>query len=177
MPIQSSAKPVGRQLAFGAARGVDGVLEAVHRDLAEHRRDPVVEAADERSSRRDGSVLGTEQAAEDESLAEHGRRLGERQRGLRVESPAVLGEHAVEPVPELVGERQDRAPLPVKFMRMYGCTPGTRVMQYAPVDLFSRGGASIHLCAKNRSVIPRASGEKSPYAFSTRSRRRPTSPT
>ena len=41
--VPELAEPLDRQLALFAARGVHRVLEAVHRDLAEHRRDLILE--------------------------------------------------------------------------------------------------------------------------------------
>ena len=97
------------QLALLAARGVDEVLEAVHRDLAEDGRDRALDVLGEQRQPRGRRLGGVEQAAEDERLAEHRRGLGERQRRVLLEDAARPGERRVQAVAELVGEREDVA--------------------------------------------------------------------
>src|SRR5215210_2054154 len=98
------ADPLDGQLTLLAAAGVDRVLEAVHRDLAEDGRDRVVDPADEQVEQRAGVVLALLQPLERERLREDGRRLGERQRRAGVQEPEVLRERAVQAVAQLVRE-------------------------------------------------------------------------
>ncbi len=100
-----------RQLALRPAGGVHRVLELVHRDLAEDRGDrPLDVLGQERQAAgRLGRLL--EQPAEDEGLAEDGRRLGERQRGVLLEDAARPRQGGVQAVAELMGQRQDVASL------------------------------------------------------------------
>ena len=65
----------------------DAVLEAVHRDLAEHGGDLALEALGEQREPRVGIGRVGEQAAEGDRLAEHRRGLGERERRRLVEDP------------------------------------------------------------------------------------------
>ena len=90
---------------------MDRVLEAVERDLAEDGRDRVVDAADDQIEPGAGIVLPRHQLLEGQRLAEHRRRLGERQRRAGVQEPEILGERAVQTVAELVRERQHAPPL------------------------------------------------------------------
>ena len=101
---------VDGQLAPLATLGVHRVLEAVHRDLTEHRRDLTLEAlGEQREPSRRVRGLG-EQAAEGDRLAEHRRRLGEGERRRLVEHPLFPRQVGVDAVAELVGERQHVAP-------------------------------------------------------------------
>ena len=87
------------ELALLAPAGVDRVLEPVERDLAEHGRDGVVDAADEQVEARARVVLALHQRLEGERLAEHGRRLGERQRRARVQQAEILARAPCRPWP------------------------------------------------------------------------------
>ena len=91
---------------------MDAVLKAVHRHLAERRRDGVLEATDEQLEAAARIRLGGEQALEGEGLAEDRGRLGQRQRRLGVEEALLARQHAVDPVAQLVGEGEHRTPLP-----------------------------------------------------------------
>ena len=113
------------QLALLAPAGVDRMLEAVHRDLAEDGRDRVVDPADEQVEQRPRIVLALLQLLEGERLGEDRRRLGERQRRPRVQQAEILGERAVQAVPELVREREHAAPLAgVVHQARTGARPG-----------------------------------------------------
>ena len=103
------ADAVDAELALLAARGVQRVLEAVHRDLAEDRRDLALERLGEQREARLGVRRRVEQAAEHELLAEHARRLGERQRRALLEEALRPRQRRVHAVAELVGEGQDVA--------------------------------------------------------------------
>ena len=104
------AEALDRQLPRLAALGVHRVLEAVHRDLAEHRRDLVLEVRREQREPflRVGDLL--EQATERDRLAEHRRGLGQRQRRRLVEDALAAREVRVQAVTELVREREHVAP-------------------------------------------------------------------
>ena len=65
-----TVEAVGGELAVGAAGGVDAVLEAVHRHLAEGGRNGVLETPDEQLEAAARVRLGLEQALERERLAE-----------------------------------------------------------------------------------------------------------
>ncbi len=99
----------GGELALLATLRVRRVLEAVHRDLAERRRDRVLELAGEQVEPLARVVLGGEKPLERERLAEHRGGLGRRQRRRRVEVSERLRQRPVERVADLVGEREDRA--------------------------------------------------------------------
>ena len=106
MASQSSPKrSTGSSPALRRCR-VDRVLEAVHRHLAEHRRNRAVERAREQVEplRRAGRPL--EQALEHDVLAEDRGRLGERQRGGEVVDALRPGQRGVHAVPELVGHHE-----------------------------------------------------------------------
>ena len=99
------ADALDRELALVAARGVDAVLELVHRDLAEDGRDLALDRLGQQArGARPGSSASLEQAAEDDLLGEHRGRLGDRQRGVLVEDALLAGERLVQAVAELVGE-------------------------------------------------------------------------
>ena len=100
------AESLDRELPFLAPRGVHRVLEAVHRDLTEHRRDLIFEVRREQRQPFRGIGHRLEQAAEGDGLAEHRRGLRERQRGRLVEHPLPAREVRVQAVAELVRERQ-----------------------------------------------------------------------
>ncbi len=93
---------VDRELAFGATRVVDPVLELVHRDLAEDGRDLALDRLGQQpqAGRR---VLGVgQQPAEDDLLGEHRRGLGDGEGRVLVEDPLLARERLVQPMPELV---------------------------------------------------------------------------
>ena len=98
-----------RELALIATRRVNDVLEAVHRDLAEDRRDRVLDPTGQQVEPAAWILLVGEEPLERESLAEDRRRLGRGQRRRGVEEAERLGEVAVEPVAELVRQREHRA--------------------------------------------------------------------
>jgi hypothetical protein len=77
------------------------MLEAVHRDLTERRRDRVLDPAGEKVEAAARVVLVGEQALERERLAEHRGRLGRRQRRRRVEVPERLRAGGSRPPEEL----------------------------------------------------------------------------
>ena len=89
---------------------VHAVLEAVHRDLAEHGGDLTLERLGEQREPLVGIGGGVEQPAEGDRLAEHRRGLGEGQRRGLVEDPLVAREVGVQPVAHLVREREHVAP-------------------------------------------------------------------
>ena len=95
-----------RQLPLLAPGGVHELLEAVHGDLPEHGRDRVLEVLGQQRQPRGRRVVLRQQPPEDDRLAEHRGRLGQRQRGGLVEDPLPGGEREVHAVAELVGERQ-----------------------------------------------------------------------
>ena len=68
--LDAPARPRSRRV------GVDEVLEAVHRHLAEHRRDRALDALGQQRQARLRRRRLLEQPAEDDRLAEHGRGLG-----------------------------------------------------------------------------------------------------
>jgi len=103
------AEALDRELALLAPRRVHGVLEPVHRDLAEHRGDLALERLGEQGEARLGVVSVGEEPPERDRLAEHRRGLGEGERGRLLEDDLVAGEVGVHAVPELVGEREDVA--------------------------------------------------------------------
>src|SRR5205807_2565446 len=74
------AKALDRELAVLATLGVDEILEAIHRYLAEDRGDHVLEVLREQREARGGRRVLLEQPPEDDRLAEHGCSLRERQR-------------------------------------------------------------------------------------------------
>ncbi len=102
--------PVDRELALLAPRGVDQVLEAVHRHLAEDGRDRALDRLGEQAQPGLRRRRLLEQAAEDERLAEHARGLGERQRRGEVEDALRPGQRGVDAVAELVGQDEHVAP-------------------------------------------------------------------
>ena len=108
--VPELAEPFDRQLALFAARGVHRVLEAVHRDLAEHGRDLVLEVRGEQREPLGRIGHRLEQATERDRLAEHRRGLGERERRPLVEHALAAREVRVQAVAELVRERQHVAP-------------------------------------------------------------------
>src|ERR1700752_2340454 len=69
-----------RQLALRAARGVERLLEARHRDLAEHSRERVLELSAEKREPDVGVALLAHEAPEYQHLAEYARSLGGRER-------------------------------------------------------------------------------------------------
>ena len=100
------AEALDRQLALLSAGGVHGVLEAVHRHLAEHRRDRVLERRREQGESLVRVVDAGEQGVVGDGLAEHRRGLRERQRRRLVERALTAGQVGVQAVAELVGQRQ-----------------------------------------------------------------------
>ncbi len=104
------AEPIDGQLALLTALRVHGILEAVHRDLPEHRRDLALEALREQREPRRGLGRLGEQTPEGDGLAEHRRGLRERQRRRLMEHALPAGEVRMQPVAELVRERQHVAP-------------------------------------------------------------------
>ena len=104
------AEALDRQLPRFPPLGVHRVLEPVHRDLAEHGRDLVLEVRREQREPfvRVGHLL--EQTTERHRLAEHRRGLGERERRPLVEDALPAREVRVQSVAELVREREDVAP-------------------------------------------------------------------
>ena len=85
MDVQRSSNVVDGQLAAVTPLGVHGVLETVHRDLTEDGRDLALEALGQQREpvRRIGGRV--EEAAERDGLAEHRRRLRQRERRRLVE--------------------------------------------------------------------------------------------
>ena len=85
MSIQAASKASTESSPVVAALGVDAVLEAVHRDLAEDRGDRAVERSAEQ--REPLGVVGglLQQPLEDDRLAEDRGGLGDRQRGRELE--------------------------------------------------------------------------------------------
>ena len=106
MSSHSLAKSSTDELTRRPAPLVDPVLEAVHRDLAEHRRDGAVERLGQ--EREPGGGVGRvgEQPLEHDRLAEDRRGLGQGQRGRELEQALVAGEVGVDAVPQLVGHDQ-----------------------------------------------------------------------
>ena len=102
----SSPKRSIGQLALVAPRGVDEVLEAVHRDLAEDRRDRALDRLRQQRQPRLGRRRRLQQPPEHERLAEHRRGLGQRQRRRHVEDALLAAERGVHAVAELVRQRQ-----------------------------------------------------------------------
>jgi hypothetical protein len=120
------AKPIDRQLALLAPRGMHRVLEPVHRDLAEHGGDLVFEVRREQRQ----SLLRlrhlAQQASKRDRLTEHGCRLGERERRALMEHALSAREVRVQAVTQLVREGQHVAPTrrpvqqQVRVMRRHG---------------------------------------------------------
>jgi hypothetical protein len=104
------ADPRQRELALLAPGGVGEMLEAVHRDLPEDGRDRALDALRQQAEPRRGRRRVLQQTAEDQRLAEHARRLGQRQRRREVEHALVARERRVQPMAELVREREHVAP-------------------------------------------------------------------
>ena len=100
------AEAIHRELALLAALVVREALELVHRDLAEDRRDRILEVLREQREPSRRGRRGLEQAAEGERLPEHRGGLRERQRRPLVEDALRRGECRVHAVAELVRERQ-----------------------------------------------------------------------
>ena len=102
-----NARPTARRLP-GA--GVHRVLEAVHRDLAEHGGDLVFEVRREQRQPFVRVVDLLEETPERHRLPEHRRRFGQRQRCRLVEDALFAREVRVQTVAELVREREHVAP-------------------------------------------------------------------
>ena len=99
------AEAVDRELTLLPARRVDEVLEAVHRDLTEHRRDLPLDRLGQQVEA--GARIGCvgEQSPEDELLGEHRGGLGDRQRSALVEDALLAGEVLMDAVAELMRQR------------------------------------------------------------------------
>ena len=99
------------ELALRAPRRVRALLELVHGRLAEHGRDGALDVLGQQ--RQAARPVGgrVEELLEDERLAEHAGRLGEGQRRVLLERAPALRQRGVQPVAELVGERQHVAAL------------------------------------------------------------------
>ena len=93
-----------RQLALAAARGVQLLLEARHHDLAEHRREGVLELPAQQREPHRGVALLAQQAPEHQHLAEHAGGLGGGERRVLLEEPPVARQVLVHAVAELVGQ-------------------------------------------------------------------------
>ena len=106
------AEALDRELALLAALGVHEVLEAVHRDLAEDRRD---RALDRLRPAATGATPASRRASSrrpNTSVSPNTRRgLGQRQRRRHVEDALRGAERRVHAVAELVRERQHVAAL------------------------------------------------------------------
>ena len=110
MSSQAAANASGESSPDVAALGVDAVLEAVHRHLAEDRRDRAVERLGQQRQARRGVGRFLEEALEHDRLAEDRRGLGDRERRRDLEEALLLaGEIGVDAVAELVRHRQDVA--------------------------------------------------------------------
>ena len=100
------AEAVDGELALVAPRGVHEVLEAVHRDLAEDRRDRAFDRLRQQRQARLGRRGRVQEPPEHERLAEHRRGLGQRQRRRHVVDALLGPERGVHAMPELVRQRQ-----------------------------------------------------------------------
>ena len=167
--VPQLAEPLDRQLALFAPRGVHRVLEAVHRDLAEHRRDLILEVR--REQREPLGRIGDrlEEAAERDGLAEHRRGLRERERRRLVEHALPAREVRVQAVAELVREREHvaaaRRPVEqqVRVMRRHRVR-AERARTLARARRRVDPGLS-----KNSRAVSASSPENDPYASSTSS--------
>ena len=84
-------------------------LELAERDLPHDRVDLVLDLGGEQDAAPYRVGLLAQEGLERELLAEHGRRLGERQRRARHQRPLPRRQHLVDAVPELVeAEEQPR---------------------------------------------------------------------
>ncbi|SNQ51160.1 hypothetical protein FRACA_620009 [Frankia canadensis] len=99
-------EPFHRQLALGATRAVHGLLELVHRGLAEDGRDRPLDRLRQQREARLGVARPLQQPVEHDRLAEHRRRLGHRQGRALLQDALLLGEREVDAVAELVGESE-----------------------------------------------------------------------
>ncbi len=106
----AAANASGESSPDFAALGVDAVLEAVHRHLAEDRRDGAVERLGQEREARSGVGRFVEEPLEHDRLAEDRRRLGDRERSRYLEDALLLaGEVGVDAMAQLVRHRQDVA--------------------------------------------------------------------
>ena len=109
--------------------GVHGVLEAVHGDLPENGGDAVLDPPGQEVEPAARVVFRREQPLEGQRLPEYRRRLGGRERRGGVVEAERLGEYAVQPVAELVRERED------------GAAVARVVHEHVRVNAGDRGGA------------------------------------
>ena len=106
-------------------------------------------------------MSSSQQPAEDDRLAEHRGRLGERQRRVLMEDPLAGGQGEVHAVAELVGERQHVAAAGRCSSAARRGTPrAPSTAQNAPPRLAGRTGASIRRSSKKRLASAPSSGEK-----------------
>ena len=94
------------ELALAAAARVDEVLEAVHRHLPEDGRDRIVDPSGEQFEPLRVAAGLRQQPLEHERLSEHRCGLGDRQRRALMKDALLLRQRRVQPVPELVRDRQ-----------------------------------------------------------------------
>ena len=146
------------ELALVAPARVDEVLEAVHRHLPEDGRDRVVDPAGEQLEPLAVITRLGEQPFEHERLAEHRCGLRDRQRRALVEDALLGRQRRVEPVAELVRDRQ-HVTAAGRVVEHHVRVHADTVAQKAPPRLLSRTGASIQLSSKKRRVIAPASAE------------------
>ena len=97
-------KLVGLQLSRLPTRGVNPVLESIHRHLPKDRRDRIVNLGDEHGEAIRRVLLGAHQALKNQHLAEDRRHLGCREGGAVMEDRLLAGQGLVHAVPQLVGE-------------------------------------------------------------------------
>ena len=145
------AETFDAQFAFGAASGVHRVLEAVHRDLAEHRGDRVLQRGRQQGEAFVGVVDQRQQSITGDRFAEHRRRLGERERRVLVEDALFAGQVEMDAMSEFVGERCHVARL------------RRPVQQHVRVMLRRHAGGerAAALAGANRGVDPRFVDEPS----------------
>src|SRR5262245_56541289 len=100
------ADAVCRELASVASFAVDGVFEAMDRDLAKHGLRRLIELACQQAEPCGWGVGERHQMPEHQRLPEHRCGLGDRQWPLHLQDALWSCQQKVEAMPELVGERE-----------------------------------------------------------------------
>jgi hypothetical protein len=163
------AEALGRQLALLALQ-MHLALEAEEGDLAHHRVEHVLDLGGQQHLALDRIGGLGEQGLKGEHFAEDGRGFGQRQRGGGHQRALLGGEHLVDAVAELVGERHDIARLALVVEQHVGVGRG-------------HGGVAEgagRLAGAHRRVDPaaveEAFGDPRPSRARTRHRRRAPGP-
>jgi hypothetical protein len=126
---------------------VDGVLEAVHRDLAEHRGHGAVERPGEQVEPLCRARRPLEQPLEHDVLAEDRRRLRERQRRREMEDPLRARKRGVHAVAQLV-RHDENVVRPRRVVQHHvRVRRGHGVRAERPAAL-ARAGRPVHVAAR-----------------------------